>query len=73
MTKSTTPLVGSGVAKRLAVHRHNGLFGCARMMQGQCTSILSTATTTDESREIARDIYNLARKLAKSLKTRREQ
>lgn len=49
---------------------HNSFFGHARMMQMQARSIITSASTTMESKEIAYQIEQLAIKLRGSLKTR---
>lgn len=57
--------------KRKAIYRHNGFFGWAHMMKSQSQAILNSETATDETKQIARQILNLSRQLAKSLKTRK--
>ena len=59
-----------GRERRLRAFRHNSFVGHARMMQQQANAIACSDTTTKEAKEIADQIYELANKLERSLKTR---
>lgn len=51
-------------------HRHNSYRGHARMMQMQAIHIANSDSTTQETKELADKIYDLAVALGESLKKR---
>lgn len=57
--------------KRQARWRHNAHIGSAAMMLANCNSIITSSTTTEESKETARKIATLAAYLRETLKTRK--
>ena len=59
-----------GRERRLRAFKHNSFVGHARMMQMQAHNIAISDTTTEETKQIADQIANLAGKLERSLKTR---
>ena len=59
-----------GRERRLRAFRHNALTGHVRMMQMQLLNICQSDTTTEETKQIADQIAELASKLERSLKTR---
>ena len=59
-----------GRKRRLRAFKHNSLVGHARMMQMQAQNIATSDTTTEETKQIAYQIAELASKLERSLKTR---
>ena len=59
-----------GRERRLRAFKHNSFVGHARMMQMQAHNIAISDTTTEETKQIADQITNLAGKLERSLKTR---
>ena len=59
-----------GRERRLRAFRHNSLLGHARMIQMQAHNIATSDTTTEETKQIADQIAELASKLERSLKTR---
>lgn len=52
---------------------HNMFLGFAKSTMLHMDSIIKAATTTDESRALAADIYHNAQALDKSLRTRRSK
>ena len=59
-----------GRERRLRAFKHNSYVGHARMMQMQAHNIATSDTTTEETKQIADQIVELASKLERSLKTR---
>ena len=59
-----------GRERRLRAFRHNSFVGHARMMQQQANAIANSNTTTEETKQIADQIYDLAGKLSRSLAKR---
>ena len=59
-----------GRERRLRAFKHNSFVGHARMMMMQAQNIATSDTTTEETKQIADQIYELASKLERSLKTR---
>ena len=59
-----------GRERRLRAFRHNSFMGHARMMQMQLLAMCQSGTTTEETKQIAAQIAELASKLEQSLKTR---
>ena len=59
-----------GRERRLRAFRHNSFVGHARMMTLQAYGIATSDTTTEETKQIADQIVELASKLERSLKTR---
>ena len=59
-----------GRERRLRAFKHNSFVGHARMMQMQAQNIATSDTTTEETKQIAYQIAELASKLERSLKTR---
>ena len=59
-----------GRERRLRAFRHNALTGHVRMMQMQLLAMCQSDTTTQEAKQIAYQIAELASKLEQSLKTR---
>ena len=59
-----------GRERRLRAFKHNSYVGHARMMQMQAQNIATSDTTTEETKQIAYQIAELASKLERSLKTR---
>ena len=59
-----------GRERRLRAFKHNSFVGHARMMMMQAQNIATSDTTTEETKQIADQIYELAGKLALSLTKR---
>ena len=59
-----------GRERRLRAFKHNSFVGHARMMMMQAQNIATSDTTTEETKQIADQIYKLADKLARSLAKR---
>ena len=59
-----------GRERRLRAFKHNSFVGHARMMMMQAQNIATSDTTTEETKQIADQIYDLADKLARSLAKR---
>ena len=59
-----------GRERRLRAFKHNSFVGHARMMMMQAQNIITSNTTTEETKQIADQIYALAGKLSRSLSTR---
>ena len=59
-----------GRERRLRAFKHNSFVGHARMMMMQAQNITTSDTTTEETKQIADQIYVLADKLAGSLAKR---
>lgn len=59
-----------GRERRLRAFRHNSFMGHVRMMQQQANAIACPDTTTEETKQIADQIYDLADKLSRSLTKR---
>ena len=59
-----------GRERRLRAFKHNSYVGHARMMQMQAQNIATSDTTTEETKQIADQIHDLADKLARSLSKR---
>ena len=59
-----------GRERRLRAFRHNSFVGHARMMMMQAYGIATSDTTTEETKQIADQIANLATKLERSLAKR---
>ena len=59
-----------GRERRLRAFRHNSFVGHARMMIMQAQNIANSDTTTEETKQIADQIAELAGKLARSLANR---
>ena len=59
-----------GRERRLRAFKHNSFVGHARMMMMQVQNIATSDTTTEETKLIADQIYDLANKLARSLAKR---
>ena len=59
-----------GRERRLRAFKHNSFVGHARMMMMQAHNIVTSDTTTEETKQIADQIYDLADKLAGSLAKR---
>lgn len=59
-----------GRERRLRAFKHNSFMGHARMMMMQAQNILLSDTTTEETKQIADQIYDLAGKLSRSLAKR---
>ena len=59
-----------GRERRLRAFRHNSFMGHVRMMQMQAQNIATSDTTTEETKQIADQIYDLADKLSGSLAKR---
>ena len=59
-----------GRERRLRAFKHNSFVGHARMMMMQAQNIVTSDTTTEETKQIADQIYALAGKLAGSLAKR---
>ena len=59
-----------GRERRLRAFKHNSFVGHARMMMMQAQNIATSDTTTEETKQIADQIYELAGKLARSLANR---
>ena len=53
-----------GRERRLRAFKHNSYVGHARMMMMQAQNITASDTTTEETKQIADQIYGLAGKLA---------
>ena len=58
-------------AERQRRHKHNSFHGHVKMAQANMQSILLSQTATDESKDLARDLYAVAADLGHSLKKRR--
>lgn len=58
---------------RNTIWKHNSLFGGTSMAKSLAIKIQTASTTTDESKELARELYDLTNHLYDSLKTRRDQ
>lgn len=56
--------------KANAAWLHNSLAGSAKMIQGICTRVYVSPTTTPEAKALAANIAEQAKKLATALKTR---
>lgn len=56
-----------GRERRLRAFRHNSFVGHARMMMMQAQNIAASNTTTEETKQIADQIAELADRLARSL------
>ena len=59
-----------GRERRLRAFRHNSFVGHARMMMMQAHNIVTSDTTTEETKQIADQIRTLASKLERSLAKR---
>ena len=59
-----------GRERRLRAFRHNSFMGHARMMMMQAQNIATSDTTTEETKLIAKQIYELVDKLSRSLTKR---
>ena len=59
-----------GRERRLRAFKHNSFVGHARMMMMQAQNIATSDTTTEETKQIAYQIAELASKLERRLKTR---
>ena len=59
-----------GRERRLRAFKHNSFVGHARMMMMQAQNIATSDTTTEETKQIADQIYELADKLSRSLTKR---
>ena len=59
-----------GRERRLRAFKHNSFMGHARMMMMQAQNIATSDTTTEETKQIADQIYELADKLSRSLTKR---
>ena len=59
-----------GRERRLRAFKHNSFVGHARMMMMQAQNIATSDTTTEETKQIAYQIAELASKLERCLKTR---
>ena len=59
-----------GRERRLRAFKHNSFVGHARMMMMQAQNIATSDTTTEETKQIADQIYELAGKLSGSLTKR---
>ena len=59
-----------GRERRLRAFRHNSYVGHARMMTMQAHNIATSDTTTEETKQIADQIVELASKLERSLSKR---
>lgn len=59
-----------GRERRLRAFKHNSFVGHARMMTMQAQNIATSDTTTEETKQIADQIYALAGKLSRSLAKR---
>ena len=59
-----------GRERRLRAFKHNSFVGHARMMMMQAQNIATSDTTTEETKQIANQIYELAGKLERSLSKR---
>ena len=59
-----------GRERRLRAFKHNSFVGHARMMMMQAQNITTSDTTTEETKQIADQIYELAGKLERSLAKR---
>ena len=59
-----------GRERRLRAFKHNSFVGHARMMMMQAQNIATSDTTTEETKQIAYQITELAGKLARSLAKR---
>ena len=59
-----------GRERRLRAFKHNSFVGHARMMMMQAQNIATSDTTTEETKQIADQIYELADKLSGSLTKR---
>ena len=59
-----------GRERRLRAFKHNSFVGHARMMTMHARNIATSDTTTEETKQIADQIYVLADKLAGSLTKR---
>ena len=59
-----------GRERRLRAFRHNSFVGHARMMTMQAQNIANSDTTTNETKQLADQIAELATKLQKSLAKR---
>ena len=59
-----------GRERRLRAFKHNSFVGHARMMMMQAHTIATSDTTTEETKQIADQIYDLAGKLSRSLANR---
>ena len=59
-----------GRERRLRAFKHNSFVGHARMMMMQAQNIATSDTTTEETKQIADQIYELAGKLERSLNKR---
>lgn len=62
-----------GRERRLRAFKHNSFVGHARMMMAQANLIALSDTATEESKQIADQIVELAGKLARSLAKRIDQ
>lgn len=52
------------------IWRHNSFRGHAGMMKKQALAIIDSKTTTEQAKDIARDIWALAHQLVTALKER---
>lgn len=59
-----------GRKRRLRAFKHNSFLGHARMMMMQAQNIAISDTTTEDTKQIANQIAELAGKLARSLAKR---
>lgn len=59
-----------GRERRLRAFKHNSFVGHARMMMMQAQNIAISDTTTEETKQVADQIAELAGKLARSLAKR---
>lgn len=56
---------------RMWHHMHNGLYGAVAMAKQMCRRITDSPSTTDKSKQLARQILPLLIELYESLKTRK--
>jgi hypothetical protein len=62
-----------GRERRLRVFKHNALLGHTAMMHQQLRSIISSPTTTAESKALADQLIPKIAELARTLRTRNDQ
>ena len=59
--------------QRKRIWRHNSFFGHCAMGTVHMQAIYNAKTTTEESRDLARQIHELLTQLSASLRTRKDQ
>ena len=59
--------------KRLIIWEHNRFFGCAAMMEANLSTIIRSATATDETKAHCQKMRRDSRVLRELLRKRRDQ